>query len=106
MNETFFIKRGDTSPAVRYALEPLDTNLTGATVRFQMRTRGGAQVLDAPAQVITATLTPTVQYAWQPSDTATAGQFEAEFRILYADASIETFPNSGFISIRVAEDVR
>lgn len=106
MTEIFFIKRGDTSPAIRYALEPVETDLTGATVRFQMRTRGGAQVLDAPAQVITAVLTPTVQYSWQAADTMTAGQYEAEFRIVYADASVETFPNSGFIAVRIAEDVR
>ena len=106
MSETFFIKRGDTSPAIRYALEPADTNLTGAAVRFQMRVRGGVQVLDAGAAVIAAIGTPTVQYDWVPADTATAGQFEAEFRVVYADGTIETFPNCGFITVRIAEDVR
>jgi hypothetical protein len=106
MNETFFIKRGDTSPAIRFALEPTSTNLTGALVRFQMRSRAGAQVLDAPALVITATLAPTVQYNWLAADTLAAGQFEAEFRVVYADGTIETFPNSGFILVRIAEDVR
>lgn len=106
MTETFYIKRGDTSPAIRYALDPAETNLTGATVRFQMKLRGGAQVLDAAAQVIAATVTPTVQYNWAAADTATAGQFEAEFRVVYSDGAIETFPNSGFIAIRIGEDVR
>ena len=106
MTETFFIKRGDTSPAIRYLLDPATTVLSGATVRFQMRERGGAQVIDAPALVITATGQPTVQYNWLTADTVTAGQFEAEFRVVYTDGTIETFPNSGYIAVRITEDVR
>ncbi len=106
MTETFFIKRGDTSPAIRYVLEPATTILSGATVRFQMRERGGALVIDASALVTAATGTPAVQYNWLAADTGTAGQFEAEFRVVYADGSIETFPNSGYITVRIAEDVR
>ena len=106
MSETFFIKRGDTSPAIRYVLDPATTVLSGAAVRFQMRARGGAAVIDATALVITATGTPTVQYNWAAADTALAGEYEAEFRVVYFDGAVETFPNSGFITVRVAEDVR
>ena len=103
--EAFYIKRGDTSPAIRYALLPATVVLTGATVRFQMRARNGATVIDAAAVVVTATGTPTVEYSWQAGDTATAGLFEAEFRVTYAGGKIETFPNSGFIAIRISEDI-
>ena len=103
--DTFYIKRGDTSPAIRYALEPATVVLTGATVRFQMRARNGAVLMDAAALVVTATGTPTVEYSWQAGDTATAGLYEAEFRVTYADGKIETFPNDGFIPVRVNEDV-
>ena len=101
----FLIKRGDTSPAIRYALEPATVVLTGATVRFQMRARNGAVLMDVAALVVTATGTPTVEYSWQAGDTATAGLYEAEFRVTYADGKIETFPNDGFIPVRVTEDV-
>ena len=104
--ETFYIKRNDTSPAIRYALDPATVDLTGATVRFQMRARNGAMVLDAAAAIVTATGTPTVQYGWQALDTAAAGLFEAEFRVLYGHGTVETFPNQGFIVIRISEDVR
>ncbi len=106
MIDTFHIKRGDTSPAIRYLLEPATTDLTGASVRFQMRPRGGAQVIDAPAVVVVALGTPTVQYDWAPDDTMAAGQYEAEFRVLHADGAIETYPNATFIAVRIAEDVR
>jgi len=102
----FTIKRGDTSPAIRYVLEPATVDLTGATVRFQMRVRNGPMVLDAAAAIVTATGTPTVQYVWQALDTAAAGLFEAEFRVLYGNGAVETFPNQSFIVIRISEDVR
>jgi hypothetical protein len=105
MDDTFEIKRGDTSPAIRYALIPATVVLTGATVRFQMRPRNGTVVLDVIATVVTATGTPTVEYSWQAGDTATAGLYEAEFRVTYADGKIETFPNGGFIQVRVNQDV-
>jgi hypothetical protein len=101
----FTIKRGDTAPAIRYALEPATVDLTGATVRFQMRARNGSVILDVGALVVTATGTPTVEYSWQAGDTATAGLYEAEFRVTYADGKIETFPNGGFIRVGINQDV-
>ena len=47
----FVIKRGDTSPALRFALLPDSVLLAGATVRFQMRPRGGATVIDRSASI-------------------------------------------------------
>ena len=106
MTDTFFIKRGDTSPAILFALEPVSTVLTGTAVRFLMRVRGGEQVTDGMAQIVTPTGAPTVQYDWTVEDTAQAGQFEAELEVTYPDGAIETFPNAGFIPVRIGEDVR
>jgi hypothetical protein len=105
MGEPFYIKRRDTSPAIRFALIPATVDLTDASVRFYMRARNGAVVVDAAATVATPTGTPTVEYAWQPDDTATAGLYEAEFEVTYADGRIETFPNDGFIKVRMQEDI-
>lgn len=107
--ETFYIKRGDTSPSIQFALLPTTVVLTGATVRFQMRarrSRGGATVIDAAATVLTATGTPTVEYKWQAGNTAIPGLFEAEFRVTYANGEIGTFPNDGFIPIQISEDIQ
>jgi hypothetical protein len=109
MNDTFYIKRNDTSPALRYALTPASVVLTGASVQFQMRPRrpkGAAAVIDVAAVVVTATGTPTVEYAWQPSDTDSAGLFDAEFKVTYADGEVETFPNDGFITVKVSGDIQ
>lgn len=107
MSQSFTIKRGDTSPGIEYALLPASISLVGASVRFQMRQGWGARetIVDEPATVVTATVTPTVQYAWQAGNTAVAGFYEAEFRVVYADNTVETFPNSGFIGVLVSDDV-
>ena len=103
--DAFVIKRGDTSPAIRFALKPVTNDIGGSLVQFQMRSRSGVVIVDQPALIV-SDLPPVVQFNWRAVDTETAGVFEAEFRITYADGGIETFPNSGFIPVRVGEDVR
>lgn len=100
----FQIKRGDTSPSLRFSLIPDDITLAGASVQFQMRQIRGATVIDVPAQIIT-TLPPVVQHNWTAGQTDDAGSYQAEFRVTYADGAVETFPNCGFIVVNVCEDV-
>jgi len=104
MSLKFNIKRGDTSPAIEFALLPSDILLGGATVRFQMRLRNAQTVIDEPA-VILSEEPPVVAYLWQPNDTETSGIYQAEFRVQYFDGAIETFPNAGFIEVAINEDV-
>ena len=101
----FTIKCGDTSPALRFALLPDSVSLAGATVRFQMRGRGGATVIDRPAEVLTVFEPALVAHLWAPGETGTPGRYEAEFRVTYLDGTVETFPNLGFIEVFVTEDV-
>lgn len=106
MRETFYLKRGDSSPSLVYALTPASVVLTGATVRFNMRLAGGAtKVSRAAAVVVTATGTPTVRYDWNAADVDTAGFYEAEFEVTYAGGAVETFPNSDFIRVQIAGDI-
>jgi hypothetical protein len=102
---TFTIKRGDTSPAIRYALLPETVNLGAAAVQFQMRPfRGSETLIDAAAEII-SNLPPVVQYNWQAGDTDAAALFQAEFRVTYSDGTVETFPNSDFILVNIVDDV-
>lgn len=101
----FTIKRGDTSPAIVYALSPV-VNLIGATVVFNMRGEAGApEVVRASASVVGDPMKGTVSYLWQPADTAQVGTYRGEFEVTFADGTVETFPNNGFIHIRVGEDL-
>jgi hypothetical protein len=101
----FTIKRGDTSPALRFALLPESVSLAGASVRFQMRPRGGVTLIDQPAEILSLFEPAVVAHIWAPGETDTPGRFEAEFRVIYLDGTVETFPNLGFIEVFITEDV-
>lgn len=96
---TFTIKRGDTAPALRYALLPESVDLSGASVVFIMDGLGRA-----PALVVEAR-PAVVQYDWQPGDTDRTGLHRAEFEVTYSDGSIETYPNAGYLLVQIAEDL-
>ena len=46
-----------------------------------------------------------IQYDWASANTNTADVYEGEFQVTYADSSIQTFPNDGYILIDVKDDV-
>jgi len=103
----FTIKQGDTSPSlvanlVTPSRQPVF--LGGASVLFHMRGRRSTGVLTAAATVVDAE-TGQVRYDWAEGDTAVAGDFEAEFEVTYADGSVETFPNEGYIDITIPEQI-
>jgi hypothetical protein len=105
---TFYIKQNDTSPAMLATLQDADGNavdITSATVRFHMRPIGSTQVTIDQAVVIVTPLSGIVQYNWQASDTATVGSYQVEFEVTYADASVETFPNDGYIRVEITDDI-
>ena len=104
MHNTFVIKQGDTSPALRYLL-PADVSLLGAQVRFQMRKIDSDTVLDVPADIENVFEPAIVAHLWASGQTDAPGRFEAEFRVTYMDGTVETFPNLGFIEVFVTEDV-
>jgi hypothetical protein len=105
---TFYIKQNDTGPAMLAILQDANgnaINLTGASVRFHMRSVGGGNpVVDAAATVVTP-ISGIVRYNWAAADTDTVGTYQAEFEVTYADASIETFPNDGYIAVQIIDDI-
>jgi len=105
--DVFNIKRNDTAPAISGTCKDADDaakNLTSATVRFHMLDDDGETVVDEAA-TLTDAANGIVSYAWAAADTDTAGGFRGEFEVTYSDSTIETFPNRGFIPIRIYEDL-
>lgn len=108
--DQFFIKRGDTSPAIRRQFfdgAGRIIDLEGATVVFSMAfpNRGAVVVSRQPCLVQGEADERAVIYPWKPADTAVAGTFRAEFEITFADGAIETVPNGGYLQINIAEDI-
>lgn len=105
---TFYVKQNDTSPSMLSTLNDASAtavDLTGASVRFHMRQIGSTQVtVDEAATVVTAA-SGEIRYDWDTADTATTGSYQAEFEVTYADGSIETFPNDGYIRVEITDDI-
>lgn len=105
--DVFYIKRNDTSPSISGTCKDADDvviDLTSATVRFHMLDDDGETVIDTAATLADAA-NGLVRYDWVAADTDTAGGFRGEFEVTYYDSTIETFPNRGFIPIRIYEDL-
>lgn len=103
--ETFRIKRNDTSPTLLYQLDLADgQTLVNATIRFHMNDAAGTSIVDDAGSIYDAT-EEQIQYAWSAADTVTAGIYNAEFEVTFADGSVETFPNDGYLRVRVYEDL-
>lgn len=103
----FRIKQNDTSPSLQATLKDATgsaVNITGATVRFHMKSLEGSVKVDAEMEITDAE-GGVVQYDWSASDTDTVGTYRAEFEVTYADASIETFPNDGNVSIVISPEL-
>lgn len=110
---TFTIKRGDTSPPIKYQLigpDDCGKDIRGFNnVRFYMRERdeytlvveagvnGNVEVEDAENGI--------VYYEWLDGDTDMTGTYEAEWEVEFGDGSIETYPNDRFITVKVVEDI-
>lgn len=108
MSESFYLKAGDTSPALRATLQNPDgtaVDLTGATVVFNMRSSGNTVLISRVACSIVTAASGIVQYDWQAGDTDTVGQHLGEFEVTFADSTVETFPNDGYIRVIIARQI-
>jgi hypothetical protein len=102
MSLIFNIGEGDTSPGLDFALTPTSIILTGATAVFRWRPVGTETwINEEPAIVQVPTGTPTLRYAWKTGETDVPGLYEGQFVVTYLDSTIETFPNSEFITVSV-----
>lgn len=103
----FRIKTNDTSPKLAVTLEDALGNpigLAGCTARFHMKAFG-ASSLKIDAEVSIDDVNSIVEYSWQAGDTDTAGTYYGEIEVTYGDNSVETFPNSGYFTIIIKEDL-
>jgi len=104
----FYIKQNDTSPAIQATVKDGSgnaINVTGASVVFNMRTVSGTVKVDRGAGTVVDGAAGQVKYQWQVGDTDTTGVYEAEFEVTYADSTVETFPNKGYIKVKIEDDI-
>jgi len=104
----FRIKKNDTSPKLAVTLEDALGNpigLAGCAARFHMKAFGASSLkIDAVADIGDA-VNGIVEYSWQSGDTDTAGTYYGEIEVTYADNAVETFPNNGYFTVIIKEDL-
>jgi hypothetical protein len=95
------LRQGDTWPPVRISIygptravsgpENRELNLAGATVRFNLYSEMGEQVLEQVGSVDPKT--GALEYKWRQGDTDRSGVFEGEFVIRYPRGEVQTVPS-------------
>lgn len=97
--------QGDTAPAITAVIHdegdsssPVD--LSGASVRFQMRFPGGkAYKVNAAASIVDAE-TGQVSYSWGANDLSQPGTYEAQWEVTFADETVQTTTPSVEVVVR------
>ena len=106
---TFYIKQNDTRPELDVFLrddKDRSINVTGATVKFNMRNSADNTVKIDTGSVTTVSSTAgRVKYSFTAANTDTAGNFEGEYQVTFVGGLVETIPNDGFIKVIITDDV-
>lgn len=104
----FWIRQGDTAPALEAVLQDDDGNavdVSNATaVQFHMADKQHNELVNASGTVKDGA-NGIVAYAWSDGDTDEVGEHLAEFQVTYQDGSVETFPNREYIRIRIEREL-
>ena len=97
--------QGDTAPDINGIIHDEDdpdliTDLTGATVRFQMRrTDDKRYQVNAPATVVTPGA-GVVSYSWGPNDLSVPGTFIVQWEVTYPGGRVQTTSPEVAITVR------
>lgn len=101
-------RKGVTARALTVIIDDPTLNLTGATVKFRMRSvlDGSLKVNDKPAVVLVATVTPTVSYNWEDEDVDTEGEYEGFFWIENSDLTFDAAPDPQEVYIIIGDNYK
>ena len=104
MSDITFVA-SDTGPSVSGTIidsTNAPVNLTGATVKFQMRLLYERRfAVDAVAIIVNAAA-GTVRYDWMAGDLALAGEYQSQWQVTYPGGVRETTDPPNTITIRAA----
>ena len=99
-------KKGDRHPPLDVVLRDQNgvVDLTSASaVEFIMQDSSGTNVVDGECTILDAA-SGRVRYSWAEGDTDTVGSFKAEWVVTWDDGLETTFPDDGFVTIRITKD--
>jgi hypothetical protein len=95
--------RGDSGPSLNGTLTDqtgAPVNLTGASVKFQMRFADDRRFAVNSAAVIVSATAGTVRYDWVAGQLDIAGDYEAQWQITFPGPVIQTTDPANTIMVR------
>lgn len=105
----YFVRQGDQGLLIRTVCEDehsVAVSIANAAVAFHMKSiRGGTLKVNAAATNENSTATGQTSYALLAADTDTPGLYLAEFQVTFQSGAVQTFPNGGYILVKVTEQV-
>jgi BppU N-terminal domain len=106
---SFFLKQGDTAPAIDYIVldeDGVPINLTGSTVTFYMQDMSGNEVIDGGACSLIDAPNGQVRYQWLDGDSDISGLYAAEFLVTFGGGTKRTTPDPGWITVVISSSLR
>lgn len=103
---TINIKQDDTQPAMKVRLKDSagnPANLTGATVQVAIQHYSQPAIKFNRDAYIADAVAGEVWLIWQSEETQVTGLYRIEFRVTYQDGNRETFPNDGYLMVKIME---
>lgn len=90
MSDLSFI-RADTAPSVfgTLAVGGVAVNLTGATVKFQMRRATDYRLAVNAAATVVSPSAGTVRYDWAVGDLAIPGEYISRWQVTFSDTTVQ-----------------
>jgi hypothetical protein len=102
------MKTGDTATVLTSTLRDgngVVVNLTGATVKLNMRKAGSRLVKVSAAGTVVTPLLGAVSYTWVAADVDEPGLFNAEWEVTFSGGAKETFPNGRYLKVLFTEQI-
>lgn len=105
MATSISIKQNDLLPVIQFTLTENGgaKDLTGAT-SATLKMRSGATTVSR-AGVIAGGSGGIVNVTFTGTDTAVNGAYEAEIEVVWPTSKPQTFPNTGYFTINIVDDV-
>lgn len=97
--------QGDTAPDITAIIHDEDdssiaVDLSGASVRFQMRKADDRRYTVNAAGVITDAVAGAVRYSWGANDLATPGTYIVQWEVTYPGGKVQTTSPEVEITVR------
>lgn len=99
MSDALRVNLNNTSPSLSDTIQTEDgpTDITGASVKFQMREVESATLKVDSSAVITAATSGGVRYDWGSSDLNTQGEYRAWWRVTFSSGRVQDTPEFALI---------